>query len=89
VDDKLNAGADEFERLNAKVDANTEITADIYEIVQMGRRFFRGLEKTAQVLGAISSFIFGVVKTLGVLAAAIGAVWAVIHNFLHGATPPR
>ena len=61
---------------------NTELTEDIYEIINTARSFFRFLSW----IGRKGSLI---AKPIGVIAIAITAVWVLVYQLLHNGTLPK
>lgn len=61
---------------------NTELTEDIYEIINTARSFFR-------FLGWIGRKGSLIAKPIGVIAVAITAVWVLVYQLLHNGNLPK
>jgi len=76
IEQQLRDGKERMDLMQAELSANTTVTREIREMLDMGRAGLR-------VLGALGA----VARWAGAIAVAIGSVWALIQAIKTG-TPP-
>lgn len=90
------AGAARMDGMEMLIDDNTQVTratwdntAEIREIVIMGRSFFSGLGKFARWCAKVWLVLRPVIQACTVLAGAYVAVRGAIWAATHGGSPPK
>lgn len=77
VEQALVVGGDRMGRIEEKLDANTETTREVRELLETGRALFR----FASGFGRVARWLAG-------LVAAGAAIWGAWHNATGGGRPP-
>ena len=78
IERQLQDGKERMDAMQIELSANTTITREIREILDVGRS---GLK----VLGGLAA----VARWVGALAVAIGSVWGLIYGARHGVPPGK
>ena len=69
VQDRLNKGETRMDRIEAKIDGNNADTAEILDIMRLGKSFFR-------IIGYFGSFM----KWFAAIAAPVIVFWYTVKN---------
>lgn len=77
IETRLDRGSERMASIEADLRANTEVTREVRDLMEMGRALFR----LADLMGRGA-------KWLGGIAAAIVAIWGAIYTATHGGKPP-
>jgi hypothetical protein len=77
IENRLDRGSERMASIEADLRANTEVTREVRDLMEMGRVLFR----LADLMGRGA-------KWLGGIATAILAVWGAFYTATHGGKPP-
>lgn len=77
IEGQLASGSERMARIEGKLDANTETTEQVRDLLDGAKAFFR----FASGFGRFARWVGGV-------AGAAAAVWALAYAMTHGGKPP-
>ena len=94
IHDRLDAGSlkmktqgDMLQALSDKVDQNTELTQSISDVVEMGRSFFRGIERVGRAARWVGRKLYWLVRVGGAISAGAMAIWGLVQLVFHHKPP--
>lgn len=77
IETRLDRGSERMACIEADLRANTEVTREVRDLMEMGRALFR----LADLMGRGAKWLSGI-------AAAVVAIWGAIYTATHGVKPP-